>query len=167
MRVMSFVLSIAALTLSSHAQAASEPQCSGDVALPLYRCINLEGAPDVRLYVQEFQNCENGKITEFSRTVNAFFFNPSGSESELEVANIKFSPTRSSVPDRGDSLTFIAPTAATLKSASDSFELTMTLEQAPDYNGAPSDQFHYLGKFKQIGKNGKLKLVGKLACSVD
>ena len=153
------------------AQAASTPECSGELATPLYHCLNLAGATDVRLYVQEFQTCENGKITEFSRTVNAFYFVDSSPDAEPEseevVTDIKFAANRTTAPDRGDDLTFTAPTSATIRAKDSIFKFKMTTKLADNYNQAPEDQRHYVGTFEQLNTNGKVITTGQLACFVD
>lgn len=175
------VLSLMILTLSSRAHAASHVsglvtglisgQCSGEIATPLYHCINLDGAPDIRLYVQEFQTCVNGKITEFDRTINAFYFQDDiagnfGGDSEARVANIVFAKDRKAAPERGDDLTFIPPTSAVIQTSEGGFKLKMTTETAPDYDGAPNDHYHYVGSFEQYARDNKLVKSGRLACFV-
>lgn len=163
-------LALGALILGGPSAQAAAPECSGEIAVPLYHCINLAGAPDVRLYVQEFQTCENGKITENERSVSAYYFlDPSPDaepESEEVVTDIKFASSRTTIPDRGDDLTFVMPVSATIKAQGSVFKFKMTTVEADNYKNAPDDQRHYLGTFEQRDAKGKVT-TGKLACFID
>lgn len=165
-----------ALFASIHIMAQSIPdkshECSGELVVPSITCINPNGGNDVRLYMEEFQTCQDGNITNFDRSIlgmNNTIYEDSSSEVRTifsENIDIDYSENRILIDekDRTDNLSFILPTKAILHDEGTEIEMIITDQMAPDYEDA--DTFHFIGKFTKTQKDGKISR-GELNCSIN
>lgn len=145
--------------------------CQGEMVTPIYMCTHTEAGTDIRLYVQEYQTCENGKITRLDRDYNGLYNHAEGTAADSAMINqdqvqITFAPQRTRVPDRADDLTMDYPTAATLTVPDGRVEMQMTTTIAPDYEGATTDEEHYVGTFQRYDVKGAKLEEGPLSCFV-
>lgn len=152
--------SLALLGLS----AAAAPECSGEMMVPNYSCINPKAGSDIRLYIMEFQTCKNGKIVELDRRVDMMNFSLTGDAIDGTDLEIQYQDKRSYYDRarRVDDLTFLMPVSAQATFGTKRVEMTITNKLRPMYEGDQS--YHLPGSFKIISAAGKVVESGKLSC---
>lgn len=155
------------IILASHVQAQ---ECSGDQAVASFICTTTTQNPDIRLYISEFQTCENEKITKLDRSVLGMSVISQSSLDDIhtigaENISINYVDKRILIDagNRADYLSFLMPTDVTMIDGKTIIEMKVTDVMEPDYEG--SDQFHFKGTFKMLTK-GSLPQEGKLFCFV-
>ncbi|MBY0412619.1 MAG: hypothetical protein K2Q18_00565, partial [Bdellovibrionales bacterium] len=147
-------------------------ECAGEMVVPSLTCMNLRGVgADVRLYMMEFQTCENGKIKELDRTTTGMHVLSQRKIDDIHTINseemeIIFADKRAYIDaeNRADYLTFLMPKEVKMLDGDTVVEMKITDKLEPDYEGASST--HFKGTFKVTKANGKVS-TGKLGCFVS
>lgn len=146
-------------------------ECAGELVVPSMNCINLRGGTDVRLYIMEFQTCENGSITALDRSVLGMNVTSQSSVDDIHTINaenieIAYAPKRVLIDpkERVDFLSFIMPKEVKMIDGETLIEMSVSDKLEADYEGASST--HFKGTFKVTKPNGKI-VTGKLGCFVN
>jgi hypothetical protein len=138
--------------------------------IPELICQNTEGGNDVRLYVDEFQTCKDGTITQLMRSPLGFrgfqmVSNEAPRSIQEENMEITYSNKRILIDEdnRGDNMSFILPTKVVMHDEKETIEMSITDQVVPMYRGSSETKF--LGSFK-ILKADSSSVIGDLACYV-
>ncbi len=175
LKISSVILSV---LFSGIVRAEVQNQCSGEIVVVSYNCANMmEGSnslakDDIRFYLMEFQACENGKIKELDRSIMGLYVKDQADPSLVygiydDKIKVNYSEQRTTLPDRVDDLTVLAPKSATMAVGDLRFNLSMTTEKAPDFEGASDDQSHFIGSYQKLNNKGQLLGGGELSCSIS
>ncbi len=137
-------------------------ECDGEVVVPSLTCLNPMGGADVRLYIMEFQTCQNGKIIELDRNIIGMNDGNAVYGSDIQIT---YSESRQKIDaaNRVDHLSFLMPKEVKMIDGNQSIEMMISTKTAVDGSGS----LHYLGSFKTFKTDGTLDKKGKLICSVD
>lgn len=159
------------MMFSFSALADLNKECSGEIVVPSLSCINPMPGADVRLYIMEFQTCQDEKITELDRSISGMNVVSRRSVDDIhsitaENIEVTFAEERVLIDahDRVDNLSFQMPTDVKMTDGDQTIQMKITTKKAPDYEGASSR--HFTGSFKVVDSAGKVTKNGKLACFV-
>lgn len=168
------ILFICSTSLFAETLATKGHECSGEMAVPSFNCLNPVGGADVRLYIMEFQTCKNNNIEELDRTVTGMNIVSDKSVDDIhsigsEDITINYSSNRVLIDakNRVDNLSFVMPTDAIIKDGTTTIEMKISNQTELDFKGAASDQVHFKGTFKIIKADGNVSKKGKLQCFVN
>jgi hypothetical protein len=152
------------MSLSAKA-GAFVPECSGEAKNPSFTCdLPVETDDlDVRFYLTESQSCKDGHITEMDHLVIGADSSEVISEDQIDV---KYSDKRTYFPERADDVTIILPTSIKMKSTQYNYEIAVSDQTEPDFEGAMPDQNHYLATLKKIDAQGHLVTSAPMTCFV-
>lgn len=154
---------IFALSLFCSFNTWAATECQGSVQAPTLYCVNPRAGPDVRLSLNETQTCENGKILDVIQDVTAFL----SDDVEIQTLSsqeitVKYENKRTQFP--GD-FSFKLAKKAAFQINKKSFNIEISKKIEMDYEGAPAEQWHFVGSFTQKNSVGKVT-VGKLNCYI-
>lgn len=159
------------MMFSFNALADLNKECSGEIVVPSLSCINPMPGADVRLYIMEFQTCQDEKITELERSLTGLNVVSKRSVDDIhsitaDNIEITYAEKRTLIDaqDRVDNLSFQMPTDVKMIDGDQTIVMKITNKTAPDYEGATSR--HFTGSFKVVDASGKITKNGKLACFV-
>lgn len=156
------------LTLMTFTNGLYAQECSDEQVVASLICTTTN-APDIRFYLNEFQTCQNGKITDLERSMMGMNVLSQTSVDDIhtidaESISIEFADKRVLIDaeSRVDYLSFLMPTSITMLDGDSTIEMKVTSILEPDYEG--SDRFHFAGSYKL--KTKKHLTEGKLFCFV-
>ncbi len=153
---------------NAQSKAIKGEECLGQDPTVRLQCSNWSGiGADLRIYVTEYQTCQDGIIKKINRDASAYVFrNPTlldNGEVTLQLSN-----HRIQLDQRVDKTTFQVPTHAIARFKNRIFKVEISTEIEPDYDGADiQSQWHYKAKYEEYSTSEKIISSGPLSCFVS
>lgn len=152
------IITILSLMMIYSTMAFSQtPECSGEIVVPSLVCTTLND-PDIRLYMLEFQTCQNEKIVQLDRHILGMtVFSPNEIHTIMEEdITIAYAEKRSLIDpeNRVDNLSFLLPRDVKIIDGETTIEMKVNYDK------------EFKASFKMTGSNGEV-LEGPLDCSVN